>query len=98
MRPFETRLCSSKNALFQKMIKPKISPKDRTEFQEQLNIIYFLRVEKMDRLRARRIKKQGFSKTENVDYACRERLKTKKKHENDPSLNRRSLHFGSLTN
>ena len=84
MRPFETRLCSSKNALFQKMIKPKISPKDRTEFQEQIIISIFFRVGKLDRLRAMLLKKQWFSKTENVDYACRERLKTKKKHENDP--------------
>ena len=98
MRPFETRLCSSKNALFQKMIKPKISPKDRTEFQEKIIISIFFRVGKLPKWRDRRFKKQWFSKTENVDYACRERLKTKKKHENDHSLNRRSLHFGSLTN
>ena len=84
MRPFETRLCSSKNALFQKMIKPKISPKDRTEFQEKIIISIFFRVGKLPKWSDRRFYKQWFSKTENVDYACRERLKTKKKHENDP--------------
>ena len=38
---------SSKNALFQKIIKPEISPKDRTEFQEKTLIFWFLRVDKM---------------------------------------------------
>ena len=41
MRTFETRLCSSKNTLFHTMTKPEIPPKNRTEFHEFFNFLFF---------------------------------------------------------
>ena len=71
MRPFETRLCSSKNALFQKMIKPKISPKDRTEFQEKIIISFFFRVGQTAKMKRSAILFTVVFQNWNVDYACR---------------------------
>ena len=97
MRTFETRLCSSKNTLFHTMTKPEIPPKNRTEFQENKWFSLFRNSEKRAKWRESNVKEKWFSKTENMDYACWERLKTLKNHENDMSLTLLTLDSCSWT-
>ena len=64
MRTFETRLCSSKNALFQKMIKPEIAPKDRTEFNKNNKFLFFESQKNEENEGNDPLRKSGFPKQE----------------------------------
>ena len=75
-----------KNALFQKLIKPKFCLDNHTKLIENFTIFHFRRVNEIKLSSAIVIKKRVLFKIENTKSPCQETAKTQKGHKKYPLL------------